>query len=117
MGFWGWVVVVVLVVSVVGAMVQGWQEGSQQIAKGKSHGISPMDMAKHGALSEHMICPHCQTKGRVLTKPIQRKAGISGGKATGAILTGGVSLLATGLSRKEALTEAHCLNCSSTWHF
>jgi hypothetical protein len=117
MGFWGWVVVVLIIVFVIGAMVQGWQEGSQQIANGQAHGISPSDMAKHGALREQMICPHCQTKGRVLTKLIQKKAGISGGKATGALLTGGVSLLATGLSRKEALTEAHCLNCSSTWHF
>jgi hypothetical protein len=48
---------------------------------------------------------------------VSRKAGISGGKATGAILTGGLSLLATGLSRKERLTEAHCDNCGSTWTF
>jgi hypothetical protein len=45
------------------------------------------------------------------------KAGISGGKATGAILTGGLSLLATGLSRKHAATEANCGNCGSRWTF
>ena len=34
-----------------------------------------------------------------------------------AISTGGISMLATGLSRKEAATEAHCRNCQSTWQF
>jgi len=38
-------------------------------------------------------------------KSVKAKQGISGGKATGAILTGGVSLLATGLSRKANLTR------------
>lgn len=64
-----------------------------------------------------IICPHCQVKGQVYTKPVQHKKGVSGAKATGAILTGGVSLLATGLSRKENLTQAHCCNCDSTWDF
>lgn len=64
-----------------------------------------------------MICPHCKTRGRVTTDSVQRKKGISGAKATGAILTGGVSLLATGLSRKEGMTAAHCLNCGSKWDF
>ncbi len=50
-------------------------------------------------------------------KAVKNKKGISGGKATGAILTGGVSLLATGLSRKEAATAATCGNCKSGWHF
>jgi hypothetical protein len=45
------------------------------------------------------------------------KKGISGGKATGALLTGGVSILASGLSRKEKVTEARCANCRQTWHF
>ena len=65
----------------------------------------------------HMVCPHCQTKGKVATQQVRLKKGISGGKATGAILTGGVSLLATGLSRKEDATEAKCSNCGSVWHF
>jgi len=64
-----------------------------------------------------IICPHCMRKGFVTTRKIKRKAGISGGKATAAILTGGLSLLAAGLSRKEELTEAYCANCNATWHF
>ncbi len=72
---------------------------------------------QHGPVNAQMICPHCQSRGTVRTKRIAQKKGISGGKATAAVLTGGVSILATGLSRKEAATEAHCDNCGSTWYF
>jgi hypothetical protein len=53
----------------------------------------------------------------VRTKAIKKKAGVSGGKAAAAVLTGGISVLATGLSRKEAMTQAHCDGCNSTWTF
>lgn len=64
-----------------------------------------------------MVCPHCQSKGTVTTERVKMKKGVSGTKATAAVLTGGVSILATGLSRKEALTRAHCTSCGNTWHF
>jgi hypothetical protein len=64
-----------------------------------------------------MICPHCQTKGNVYTERTKMKQGISGGKATGAVLTLGVSMLATGLSRKQKVTKAKCKNCGSEWVF
>lgn len=67
--------------------------------------------------SVQMVCPHCQTKGRVSTRHVKAKKGISGGKATGAVLTGGLSILATGLSRKEMVTEAQCANCQAGWAF
>jgi len=51
----------------------------------------------------------------VTTKPVKVKRGVSGGKATAAVLTGGISLLGTGLSRKVKATELHCGNCSMTW--
>jgi len=70
-----------------------------------------------GKRNPALVCPHCQERGKIRTKAVKKKAGISGGKATAAVLTGGVSVLATGLSRKEALTQAHCDNCSSTWVF
>lgn len=74
-------------------------------------------IAAFGHTSPEMICPHCQTKGQVRTTKITQKKGISGGKATGAVLTGGLSLLATGLSREEVATQAHCDKCGNTWHF
>jgi hypothetical protein len=67
--------------------------------------------------NEYMICPHCKTKGQVFTQAVTLKKGIDGGKATGAILTGGISLVATGLSRKENQTRANCGKCGSVWHF
>ena len=76
-----------------------------------------MAKRKLGDPNPHIICPHCQQKGEVRTKPVEQKTGISGGKATAAVLTGGFSLLATGLSRKQQMTEAHCMNCNSTWRF
>ena len=71
----------------------------------------------HGQINRQMICPHCDTKEKVHSKLITQKKGVSGGKATAALLTGGVSLLATGLSRKEKNTQAHFSNCNSSWLF
>ena len=70
-----------------------------------------------GAPNGEIFCPHCNEKGNVHTKNVKNKKGVSGGKATAALITGGVSMLATGLSRKEKQTEAHCTNCNSTWTF
>lgn len=64
-----------------------------------------------------MVCPHCESKGTVRTERVMMKKGVSGTKVTAAVLTGGVSILATGLSRKEKLTKAHCTKCGNTWHF
>ena len=70
-----------------------------------------------GPLNPKFVCPHCQTRGEVRTKPTDRKKGISGGKAAGAVLTGGLSILVTGLSRHETVTAARCGHCGSTWDF
>jgi hypothetical protein len=72
---------------------------------------------KWGPLNAELVCPHCTLRGHVRTKEVYRKSGISGAKATGALLTGGLSVLATGLSRKDRVTQAHCMNCGSTWVF
>jgi hypothetical protein len=69
------------------------------------------------AADEQMVCPHCQVRGKVVTEAKMVKVGISGGKATAALLTGGVSLLGTGLAQKEERTKATCNNCQSTWMF
>jgi hypothetical protein len=65
--------------------------------------------------SAQMVCPHCQTKGSVTTRREKLKKGISGGKAVGALMTAGLSVLVTGLSRKENVTEATCSNCGAVW--
>jgi ABC-type nickel/cobalt efflux system permease component RcnA len=93
------------------------EEKAQYHEKKRAEKQKADKIAAFGHTSPAMICPHCQTKGQVRTKKISQKKGVSGAKATGAILTGGVSLLATGLSRKEDATQAHCDNCNSTWYF
>lgn len=66
--------------------------------------------------NSQLVCPLCMKSGNVYTKLVKRKKGLSGGKATAAILTGGISMLGTGLSRKEKQTECYCKNCRSTFH-
>jgi len=69
------------------------------------------------SLKKEIVCPHCGNRGCVATKRAKAKKGISGAKATGAILTVGLSILATGLSRKEWVTDAKCKHCGSEWQF
>lgn len=80
------------------------------------HGPKPIGRAPAPNPDAQIVCPHCHTKGSVRTKSIKAKRGVSGGKATGAVLTAGFSILATGLSRKQKMTEASCKNCGVTWH-
>lgn len=71
----------------------------------------------YGKINSAMVCPHCQCVGKIRTKEVKQKKGVSGGKAAAAVLTAGVSLLAVGLSREEGATQAHCDNCNNTWFF
>lgn len=71
----------------------------------------------YGAPNPAMVCPHCSVKGMVRTRRVKQKKGVSGGKATAALLTGGFSMLVTGLSRKEKGTLAYCENCRNQWIF
>jgi hypothetical protein len=90
--------------------VVDFQHGAT-VAGGAEADESPGGWAQNKRLS----CPHCRTRGEVAMRQVRAKRGISGGKATGAVLTGGLSLLATGLSRKETVTELHCNSCGVTW--
>ncbi|WP_156409743.1 hypothetical protein [Nocardioides sp. Soil796] len=67
------------------------------------------------AQQSKIVCPHCQTAGGVTRRDVRKKKGVSGGKATAALMTGGVSMLATGLSRKEGTAVLSCSNCGMEW--
>ncbi|MEQ1560656.1 MAG: hypothetical protein ABL933_17175 [Methyloglobulus sp.] len=82
-----------------------------------AHLAAQKQEGEYGLINKTMMCPHCQTNGKIRTKHITQKKGISGGKAVATILTGGLSLIAVGLSRKEEATQAHCDNCNNTWLF
>ncbi len=62
-----------------------------------------------------LVCPYCQRRGDVFIQYLRLKNGISGGKVLGGLLTGGVSLLATGISRKDVFKQFHCDNCDQYW--
>lgn len=87
--------------------VQRMREHSQQARK------RMLAEQQFGAINSVMVCPHCQTKGQIRTKKITKKTGVSGSKAAAAVVTGGLSVLAVGLARKEASTQAHCDNCGN----
>ena len=95
----------------------------EKLEKKRRDSLSPEERAredaqrKYGSFNNAMVCPHCTSKGQIRPKPIEKKTGVSGGKATAAVLTGGVSVLATGLSQKEGATQAHCEGCNNTWVF
>ncbi len=75
------------------------------------------DLLAYGEVNAAMLCPHCGERGLIRTKKVLAKKGISGGKATAAVLTGGISVIGTGLSRNEVETKAHCDFCKNDWAF
>jgi hypothetical protein len=100
-----WLILIIVVICIVKANKPYNPEGLE------------LQQEEQQAAEVNIICPHCQTKGSVTTQQVKKKVGISGGKATAAVMTCGLSMFATGLSRKNKVTEAHCLNCQSTWYF
>lgn len=52
-------------------------------------------------LRPKVVCRHCNVAGHVFVHRAERKRGISGGRATGALLTGGLSLFLTGLPGRK----------------
>jgi transcription elongation factor Elf1 len=64
-----------------------------------------------GAPNSKVKCQFCGAEGAVRVTDVTRKTGISGGKAAGAIVTGGASILATGLSQKKPAKHLSCRNC------
>ena len=65
--------------------------------------------------SDQIVCAHCQTRGSVTVKMVIRGKGISGGKAAGAVATGGLSVFATGLSKNQQVRHMTCSNCGVEW--
>lgn len=70
---------------------------------------------RKASLDAQIKCPHCEVRGSVTTSQVKKKRGISGGKVTGALMTGGVSLLATGLASKHKYNQYGCRNCGQVW--
>lgn len=115
----------ILFMGFVGVLLYAWQKKSlghsaMTPKERRAHELAKADEREtmaHGEVNSEIVCAQCQKRGGVRTKRVTLKKGVSGGKATAALLTGGVSLLATGLSRKEDQTLAYCANCGSSWSF
>lgn len=86
-----------------------------QWRKGKLNEPGAWPQASEPDSDSRIVCPHCQTAGKVRSEQVKVKRGVSGGKATAAVLTGGLSTLGTGLSRKQTVTSMRCGNCRTTW--
>jgi hypothetical protein len=116
MGAFALIAIILIIFVIVNGVLKERTESKMTADERKNH-EDILNTQMWGLISSEYICPHCRKKGFVSTMPVKRKKGISGAKATGALLTAGVSILATGLARKEGLTQAHCGNCNSTWDF
>jgi DNA-directed RNA polymerase subunit RPC12/RpoP len=62
-----------------------------------------------------IVCPYCGTSGSVTTRDIKVEHVVSGGKTSGAVLTGGISLPAVGLSRRQKGRQHTCGSCGLRW--
>jgi hypothetical protein len=61
--------------------------------------------------NDALICAHCGHKGGVQTKTEERKEGVSGTKLSAAVLTGGWSVLFSGLSENQRVVACYCEKC------
>ena len=73
-----------------------------------AHTPPPNKMQRFGPPNEHLICPHCQTKGMVRAKKVSRTA-VSTGKVGGILKTN------TKSQTTSAVTQHHCDQCGTTW--
>lgn len=62
----------------------------------------------YGPTNVELICPHCQTKGRVHVKEALRVM-----TSTGTV--GGILKANTRSTTTNLVTQQHCEQCSSTW--
>jgi hypothetical protein len=70
---------------------------------------------RHGTIKPHIVCPWCRRAGKVATHRVHAKVGYSAAKGVAAIMTQGVSLLFTGISKKKWVTMAKCFGCETEW--
>lgn len=87
----GWVILVCMALVFVGGL-------TVSIAAGVGTKSGWAENIAFGRVNPMIICPHCGNKGAVRVKRQRRDRGISVGKGVIAFMTGGLSLLVTGLS-------------------
>ena len=85
------------------------ERAQQQVIK-KASEMNAEDRSNYlfGPINDMLICPHCQTKGRVHVKQMS-KIVTSIGKVGGVLKTDTTS------STTTIATQHHCDQCTSTW--
>lgn len=83
---------------------------SAKAEKDKIDAMNPYDRINYvyGPSNTSLICPHCQTKGRVHVKKATRVS-----TSTGKV--GGILKTDTRSTTTNVVTQHHCEQCSSTW--
>ena len=66
---------------------------------------------KHTPVNPEIVCPMCGEKGGVRAHRRKAKKGFSTGKIMGGLFTGGISLLATGIAKKDWIYKCYCEKC------
>ena len=61
-----------------------------------------------GSKNEHLVCPHCQTKGEVRAKRVSRTVTTTGN-------VGGILKTDTNSQTINHVTQHHCDKCGTTW--
>lgn len=64
-----------------------------------------MAMERYGAINANLICPHCQTKGKVRSKSVEE---ITKTKV--------VPVIGNNIKSRRRVTQIHCDNCDITWN-
>lgn len=87
-----------------------WLKVSQDAERAKINAMSPDDRLAYlfGPRNEHLVCPHCQTKGLVHAKKI-----VEAVTSTGTV--GGILKTNTETTTMVASVQHHCGKCSTTW--
>jgi len=61
-------------------------------------------------------CQYCNGIGTVVVQQVKRKKGVSPGKIAGAVVTGGISLVGTGVAKKVWMNQLTCTACQMKWY-
>lgn len=87
-----------------------WAFVSAKNEQEKVNAMSPADRANYlfGPINNHLICPHCQTKGLVHAMKATRVS-----TSTGKV--GGILKTNTESTTTRVVTQHHCEQCGTTW--
>ena len=99
------VLVTLIVVGVIASAIAVNQKEQEKISA-----MSPEEKNNYifGPINEHLICPHCQTRGTVHARMAVRSS-TSTGKVGGILKTDTTSTTTT------TVTQHHCDQCGTTW--